>query len=90
MKIISFILVGIIIVLQYSLWVGPGSMSSAWRLKKQLAAQEQENDKLRQRNEVLLAEIKDLKHGHAAIEERARTELGMVKKGETFYQIIEK
>lgn len=90
MKLVYLLLVIIIVVLQYSLWTGPGGITSVWHLRKQLATQELENNKLRERNEVLLAEIKDLKQGQAAIEERARTELGMVKKGETFYQIIEK
>lgn len=90
MKIISIILVGIVVVLQYTLWIGPGGMTSVWQLKKQLVEQQAENDKLKDRNDVLLAEIKDLKQGHSAIEERARNELGMIKKDETFYQIIEK
>ena len=90
MKIISIILVGIVVVLQYTLWIGPGGMTRVWQLKKQLVEQQAENDKLKDRNDVLLAEIKDLKQGHSAIEERARNELGMIKKDETFYQIIEK
>lgn len=90
MKIVILILVIMIAALQYTLWIGPGGMTSAWHLRKQLIEQQAENDKLRQRNDVLIAEINDLKHGKAAIEERARNELGMIKKDETYYQIIEK
>jgi cell division protein FtsB len=90
MKILSVLLVIIVVVLQYTLWIGPGGMTSVWQLKKQLVEQQTENDKLKERNDVLLAEIRDLKQGHSAIEERARNELGMIKKDETFYQIIEK
>ena len=81
---------GIVVVLQYTLWIGPGGMTSVWQLKKQLVEQQAENDKLKDRNDVLLAEIKDLKQGHSAIEERAPNDLRMIKKDETFYQIIEK
>jgi len=90
MKIFSVVLVVIVMILQYTLWIGPGGMTNVWQLKHQLAEQQTENERLKERNNVLLAEIKDLKQGQAAIEERARNELGMVKKDETFYQIIEK
>lgn len=90
MKIVTFILVILLVVLQYTLWIGPGGMTSVWQLKRQLNEQQAINDKLKDRNDILLAEINDLKHGHAAIEERARNELGMVKKDEAFYQVIEK
>jgi cell division protein FtsB len=89
MKIASLILVAIVVILQYTLWIGPGGMTSVWQLKRQLTMQQTENEKLKERNDVLLAEIRDLKQGQAAIEERARNELGMVRKDETFYQIIE-
>lgn len=74
--------------LQYRLWFGKASIPKVIHLKQQLASQVQENKKLQQRNAVLIAEVQDLKSGHQAIEERARNELGMVKKGETFYQIV--
>lgn len=90
MKILSVILVVLIVALQYTLWIGSGDMTNVWQLKRQLAEQQAENDKLKERNDILLAEIKDLKQGHSAIEERARNELGMVKQNETFYQVIEK
>lgn len=74
--------------LQYRLWFGKASVPKVIQLKQQLEQQLQQNDKLQQRNQVLIAEVKDLKSGHQAIEERARNELGMVKKGETFYQVV--
>ena len=76
-------------VLQYQLWFGVGSVPSAMRLKGQADAQAAENAGLIKRNAALHAEVADLKQGQAAIEERARTELGMVKKGESFYQIVQ-
>ena len=60
-----------------------------WRLRQQVDAQEKENEHLRERNAALEAEVRDLKQGLEAIEERARNELGMVKEGEKFYQIVE-
>ena len=58
-------------------------------LEAQVAHQTQDNEGLRQRNQALAAEVKDLKDGEAAIEERARSELGMIKPGETFYRVVE-
>jgi len=78
----------LLLLLQYPLWFGSGGVFAVWQLNRELAAQRAENAKLRERNYALDQEVKDLKQGSAAIEERARTELGMVKKGETFYQII--
>jgi len=75
--------------LQYQLWFGVGSVPSAMRLRSQAEAQTAENAGLIKRNAALQAEVADLKQGQAAIEERARTELGMVKKGESFYQIVQ-
>lgn len=84
------LLVALLGTLQYSLWVGSGSLAQVHRLHVAVVKQTQENDRLAERNSALEAEVYDLKHGFAAIEERARTELGMIKKGETFYQVIEK
>lgn len=64
-------------------------MREVWRLRDNIAAQKVENEQLRQRNLALEAEVRDLKQGMEAIEERARSELGMIKKDETFYQVIE-
>jgi cell division protein FtsB len=76
-------------VLQFNLWTGHGGLMQFWQLKNGIAEQEAENAQLAARNSTLHAEVVDLKQGHAAIEERARSELGMVKSGETFYQIME-
>ncbi len=84
--IITFLILGL---LQLSLWFGDGSLPDAWRLKKSIVEQREQNLNLRIRNETLKAEVLDLKEGNDAIEERARSELGMIKKGEKFYQIIE-
>lgn len=75
--------------LQYPLWFGDGGALRLWRLEHEIAAQEAENARLRERNAALEAEVIDLKGGLEAIEERARAELGMIKKDETFYQVVE-
>lgn len=82
-------LITMLVVLQYDLWIGDGSMTAAWRLDDTITEQKKENAQLQLRNETLAAEVNDLKSGTAAIEERARSELGMIKKDETFVQIIE-
>lgn len=89
MKWLTGLMVVLFALLQYRLWVGDGSLPGMWRMQQEVATQKRENAKLEDRNRVLKAEVSDLKHGVAAIEERARTELGMVKKDETFYQIID-
>jgi cell division protein FtsB len=89
MKTIRYVLVGLLLVLQYPLWFGNGSAVAAWRLHGQVKAQRAENGRLAERNQALIAEVIDLKHGLDAIEERARAELGMVKQGETFFQVVE-
>jgi cell division protein FtsB len=88
-KIIFFVLVAALLGLQYPLWFANGGFPGIWQLKKEIEAQKAENAQLRERNQALEAEVEDLKQGLAAIEERARTGLGMVKKGETYYQILD-
>jgi len=82
-------LVLLFVVLQYRLWVGDGSLAEVQRLRESIAQQQAENGQLRERNTALDAEVRDLKQGLVAVEERARAELGMIKEGETFFQIIE-
>lgn len=89
MKLILFALVFILILLQVRLWSGAGSFSEIDRLSDEIAVQEAENAKLAQRNEALREEVNDLKTGLDSIEERARSELGLIRKGETFYLIVE-
>lgn len=76
--------------LQYCLWFESGGIRDMRSLKTKLAMQIEQNKTLGERNEQLLAEINRIKHSHETAESRARAELGMIKKGETFYQIVEK
>ncbi|BCX43382.1 cell division protein FtsB [Stenotrophomonas maltophilia] len=75
--------------LQYRFWFGPGNSGEVMMLEAQVANQERDNEGLQQRNDALAAEVKDLKEGQSAIEERARSELGMIKPGEKFYRVVE-
>lgn len=88
-RVLVGLLVILLLVLQYRLWIGPGSLQEIQELKRQVAALQQENEAWLARNRVLEAEVIDLKAGLAAIEERARHELGMIKEDEIFYHIIE-
>ena len=88
MKTLLVFLIGLLLFLQFRLWVGDGSLAEVWELHQAVAAQNAENLEMIARNNALQAEVKDLKKGKAAIEERARSELGMIREGETFYQII--
>ena len=76
--------------LQYRLWIADGGIAHTHRLANELAAQRDDVERLRARNAAMDAEIKDLKSGLAAIEGRARSSLGMIKQGETFYLVVEK
>ena len=89
MRLLTLIFVILIAALQYPLWLGKGSWLRVWDLNQQIAAQKAENDRLKARNDMLDAEVRDLKQGYAAIEERARSELGMIKQDEVFYQVLE-
>lgn len=89
LRLLTIGLIALLVVLQYPLWFGTGGLFAVWELKREIAAQREENARLRERNQALTAEVVDLKQGLAAIEERARVELGMIKKGETFYQVID-
>lgn len=88
MRWVSLILVALILLLQYPLWLGKGGWLKVWELGRQVEAQKQVNQLNQTRNAVLDAEVRDLKQGTEAIEERARSELGMVKRDEVFFQII--
>jgi cell division protein FtsB len=86
MKLFWAFLLLVLIGFQYRIWVGEGSLAEVWSMKAKIQQQELENQALRERNALLKAEVDDLKKGLQAIEERARSELGMIKKEETFYQ----
>ena len=75
--------------LQYRLWLGDGSWGEVAGLQNQVAHQARDNHGLQDRNNALAAEVEDLKSGEEAVEERARSELGMIKPGEKFYRVVE-
>ncbi len=83
------ILVIILIGLQYRLWFGQGSWEQIVSLQRELDQQHLFNQRLRDRNQVVENEVRDLKSGLESVEERARTELGLIKDGETFYLLID-
>lgn len=87
MKWLWVISLALLFALQYRLWVGEGSLAHVAQLKQEISRQESENEKLLERNRVLTAEVIELKQGLETIEERARHELGMVKEGETLFQL---
>ncbi len=89
MKWIGIVLIILLLGLHFRLWVGEGSLAEVWAMKSKIVEQEQHNDQLKLRNELLKAEVADLKRGLEAIEERARMDLGMIKEGETFYRLVE-
>ncbi|MEQ1488428.1 MAG: cell division protein FtsB [Methylotenera sp.] len=89
MKALTLIFVILIALLQYPLWLGKGSWLRVWDLSSQIKVQQDKNAALKARNDTIDAEVRDLKSGRAAIEERARSELGMVKQDEVFYQVLE-
>lgn len=86
---LSIGLLALLAVLQYHLWFGEGSYQQLQQRQQQVAQQLEKNQSLEARNALLIAEVTDLKQGLSAIEERARRELGMIKNGEVYYQIVE-
>lgn len=83
-------LIVILLLLQIRLWTGDGGVQELWQLNREVDAQTRENTVLRERNEALEAEVLDLKEGAAAVEERARRELSMIRRDETFFQAVER
>ncbi len=90
MKFLPHTLVVLIVAIQYPLWFGKGGWLRVWEVEKQVEQQKTKNKELASRNAGLDAEVRDLKAGGDAVEERARVELGMVKPDEVFYQVAEK
>lgn len=84
-----FVLIIIFLGLQYRLWFGEANLLLVRQLEEQIADQQSENERLQTRNRQLEAEVMDLKKGLSAIEERARSDQGMIRQGETFYQLVE-
>lgn len=89
-KYLTYVLVGLIVAIQYPLWMGKGSWLKVWEFSTKVDKQKEKNLQLAARNAGLDAEVRDLKLGIDAVEERARVELGMIKPGEVFYQVIDK
>jgi cell division protein FtsB len=89
MRLITIALLALLVLIQYPLWLGKGGWLRVSELDKQVTAARVKNDGLKERNAKLDSEVQDLKNGTAAVEERARFELGMIKKDEIFVQILD-
>jgi cell division protein FtsB len=89
MKMLTLALMALIVLIQYPLWLGKGSWLRVWEVDQQIRTQRETNRHLQARNEGLEAEVRDLKVGLEAIEERARSELGMIRHDEVFFQVLE-
>jgi cell division protein FtsB len=88
LRIVAVLLILALGALQYRLWLSPNGMRDVSRTDAAIEAQSRENARLEERNRTLAAEVRDLKEGRAAIEERARTDLGMIGASETFFQVV--
>ena len=88
MRVLTIVFAALILLLQYPLWLGKGGWLRVWEIDRQVNAQKDGNARLRVRNDALDAEVRDLKQGYDAIEERARYELGMIKQDEIFFQVV--
>ena len=89
MKWLTIVLLALLGLIQYPLWLGKGGWLRVWDVDRQISAQREVNAKLKVRNGALDAEVRDLKQGLEAIEERARSELGMIRQDEIFFQVLE-
>ncbi len=90
MKVLSLVLLALIALIQYPLWLGKGSWFRVWEVDQQIKSQRDKNAALQTRNNILDAEVRDLKQGLDAIEERARSEMGMIRQDEIFFQLLER
>jgi cell division protein FtsB len=88
MKWFAAVLLALVVVLNYRIWLSPDGTSEVLRLKESVATQRAENERLKLRNQQLAAEVRDLKQGFGALEEQARSELGMISGNETYYQVV--
>jgi cell division protein FtsB len=89
MRALAITFAALIVLIQYPLWLGKGGWMRVWEIDRQLQNQKSRNEELQARNDALDAEVRDLKQGLEAVEERARLELGMVRQDEVFFQIVE-
>lgn len=87
-RIVAGLLIVALLALQYRLWISPSGLRDLWRTEAAIEAQTVENARLSERNRRLAAEVRDLKEGRTAVEERARTDLGMIGANETFFQVL--
>ena len=90
MRTLTIVFAALILLLQYPLWLGKGGWLRVWEIDRQVTAQKEGNARLRVRNDALNVEVRDLKQGYDAIEERARYELGMIRQDEIFFHVMEK
>jgi cell division protein FtsB len=88
MKYLAAVMLVLLVLLQYRLWFGDAGVREVNRLRSEIQQQKSENERLKDRNRTLAAEVQDLKKGTTAIEERARSDLGMIGQRETFYQVV--
>ncbi len=88
MRVVTLILFILLILLQFKLWLGEGGFAEVSRLETRVEDQQQQNEELLQRNAELQAEVEDLRERLDAVEERARSELGLIKPAEQFYQVV--
>lgn len=88
-KLVNAFLLLLLVLIQYGLWAGQSSLGAYFELKDAVAQQKSENQRQKESNKILYAEIKDLRTGQEAIEERARNDLGMIREGEVFYRVID-
>jgi len=89
MRLLAIMLTGLLLLIQYPLWLGKGGVLRVWEMERRIEAQRETNDRLRVRNSALDAEVRDLKQGLEAVEERARNELGMIRRDEVFFQVLD-
>lgn len=89
MRLLAIALAALLLLIQYPLWLGKGGVLRVWETERQIEVQREANARLQLRNAALDAEVRDLKQGLEAVEERARSELGMIRKDEVFFQVLE-
>ena len=89
MRPLAAVLAALLLLIQYPLWLGKGGWARVWEMDRQLVAQRAQNELLQARNDALAGEVRDLKQGLDAVEERARFELGLIRPDEVFVQVVE-
>ena len=90
MRWVTVVLAGLLLLVQADLWLGRGSLPQVWKLQRDLAAQQQTNERARERNARVTAEVTDLREGLEMVEDKARNELGMIKPDEILVQVSKK